>query len=64
VEAAICESLGKLGATESVDALITRLETGTDAVKDAAVRALRNITRQPFDADPVKWKEWRSGAHQ
>lgn len=64
VEAAICEALGTLIAPQAVDILIAKLESGADAVKDAAVRSLRKITRQPFDLDVEKWREWKSGANQ
>jgi len=59
VSAALCEALGNVVAQSAVDPLIAKLETGDDVVKDAAGRALRKITRQPFDLDPEKWREWR-----
>jgi HEAT repeat protein len=57
---AACRAVRALDDPESVDPLIRLLAAEEDAVRGAALDALRALTRQTFAGEPDVWSEWYS----
>jgi HEAT repeat protein len=55
---AAVEAIGKVGAKQSVEALLTLLRSDSPAVRQAAVAALQEISGQDYGADPDSWTAW------
>ncbi len=58
VRACAAWALGRIGDEKAVAPLIQALKDEYEDVRGSAARALKNITKQDFDEDYEKWRQW------
>ena len=52
------DALGAIGDEECIPALVDLLEEFPAKERRDVIRALQQVSRQPFGDNPVQWRQW------